>query len=148
MATEKREGASDGHGAASPRRTGGDATARDHLANERTYLAWVRTGIALVGFGILIAKLRYAAAEEGASAPIMVTDDGIIRRSALLGAGFAVLGIACLILGVFRYAAGERAILRGETLSPRPAQLYALTVLLVLLGLAVLLYLTDLWQPA
>jgi putative membrane protein len=32
---------------------------RDHLANERTYLAWIRTGIATMGFGVVIAKLRF-----------------------------------------------------------------------------------------
>lgn len=31
---------------------------RDHLANERTYLAWMRSAIALMGFGVLIARLR------------------------------------------------------------------------------------------
>jgi uncharacterized membrane protein YidH (DUF202 family) len=29
-----------------------EATARDHLANERTFLAYVRTSPALVGFGM------------------------------------------------------------------------------------------------
>ena len=36
---------------------------RDHAANERTYLAWIRTAIALMGFGFVIEKfnlfLRY-----------------------------------------------------------------------------------------
>lgn len=32
------------------------STARDHLANERTFLAWVRTSIAFIAFGILIVK--------------------------------------------------------------------------------------------
>jgi putative membrane protein len=31
--------------------------ARDHLANERTFLAWVRTSLAFVGLGILVAEL-------------------------------------------------------------------------------------------
>jgi putative membrane protein len=31
---------------------------RDHLANERTYLAWMRTAIALMGFGVVIVRLR------------------------------------------------------------------------------------------
>ncbi|CBN54906.1 MULTISPECIES: YidH family protein [Kamptonema] len=31
---------------------------RDHLANERTYLAWMRTAIALMGFGVAIVRLR------------------------------------------------------------------------------------------
>lgn len=37
---------------------------RDHLANERTYLAWMRTAIALMGFGVVIARLRYLLAPE------------------------------------------------------------------------------------
>ena len=31
--------------------------ARDHLANERTFLAWVRTGLAVIGLGVLLGKL-------------------------------------------------------------------------------------------
>jgi putative membrane protein len=31
---------------------------RDHLANERTYLAWMRSAIALIGFGVIIVRLR------------------------------------------------------------------------------------------
>ncbi len=30
----------------------------DHLANKRTFLAWVRTGIALMGFGFVISKFE------------------------------------------------------------------------------------------
>lgn len=31
--------------------------ARDHLANERTFLSWIRTSLAFVGLGILVAEL-------------------------------------------------------------------------------------------
>ena len=31
-------------------------SAGDHLANERTFLAWIRTSIALMGFGFVIVK--------------------------------------------------------------------------------------------
>ncbi len=34
------------------------ARVRDHLANERTYLAWMRSAIALLGFGVVIVRLR------------------------------------------------------------------------------------------
>jgi uncharacterized membrane protein YidH (DUF202 family) len=34
--------------------------ARDHLANERTFLAWVRTGIAIVVFGFAIGRFAIA----------------------------------------------------------------------------------------
>lgn len=33
------------------------SAARDQLANERTFLAWVRTGLGLIGVGLLLAKL-------------------------------------------------------------------------------------------
>ncbi|HOK48281.1 MAG TPA: DUF202 domain-containing protein, partial [Bryobacteraceae bacterium] len=33
---------------------GTDASARDHLANERTFLAWLRTAVALISLGIAI----------------------------------------------------------------------------------------------
>ena len=36
------------------------STARDHLANERTFLAWTRTGLALVGLGVGIDGLQRA----------------------------------------------------------------------------------------
>lgn len=34
----------------------GDSSMRDHLANERTLLAWVRTALAFIAFGIAIEK--------------------------------------------------------------------------------------------
>ena len=36
----------------------------EHLANERTFLAWVRTSIALMGFGVVIARLRFTLIES------------------------------------------------------------------------------------
>jgi len=32
--------------------------ARDHLANERTFLAWLRTGVTLMGVGIALVKFN------------------------------------------------------------------------------------------
>ena len=34
------------------------APIRDHAANERTFLAWIRTGIAVIAFGVVIAKFN------------------------------------------------------------------------------------------
>jgi len=39
------------------------ARARDHLANERTFLAWVRTGVAVVVFGFAIGRFAIAIRE-------------------------------------------------------------------------------------
>lgn len=40
----------------SPRNVPNDKKATEHLANERTFLAWVRTGIAIVSLGFVVAK--------------------------------------------------------------------------------------------
>ncbi len=70
---------------------------RDHAANERTYLAWIRTGIALMAFGFVIEKfdlfLRYLAADMPAHVPapgLHATDAGLI----LIATGLMVIGLA------------------------------------------------------
>lgn len=65
-----------------------DSTARDHLANERTFLAWVRTALGLVGLGVLLERL-------GASGEASV--------AMAAGIGFISFGGLCLIYSVSRY---------------------------------------------
>jgi putative membrane protein len=52
-----------------PARAGGEARVREHLANQRTLLAWIRTAIALMGLGFVVARfalfLRGLAGAEG-----------------------------------------------------------------------------------
>jgi putative membrane protein len=45
--------------------TNAGSTARDHLANERTYLAWIRTALALTGVGIGLLRWGGIANSEG-----------------------------------------------------------------------------------
>ena len=40
-----------------PLEAGPVAQLRDYLAEERTFLAWIRTGIALMGFGVVVARV-------------------------------------------------------------------------------------------
>jgi putative membrane protein len=78
---------------------------RDHLANERTLLAWQRTALALVGIGFLI--------ERFALDPIGTAD-----RGALLGAVLILCGAGVAIVGAYRFLRTERQIDSG---SYRPA---------------------------
>jgi uncharacterized membrane protein YidH (DUF202 family) len=41
----------------------------DELANDRTYLAWLRTGIACFGLGVIVAKVALIINASGASVP-------------------------------------------------------------------------------
>ncbi len=40
-----------------PRPPRPEARARDHLANERTFLAWIRTALGLIGMGFVLARM-------------------------------------------------------------------------------------------
>ncbi len=83
-----------------------EATVRDHLANERTFLAYVRTSLALVGFGFVIARL-----------------DPTSRLSLASGVVMLVGGIVMAIFGAHRYVDERRALIdnRTRTLGPTAA---------------------------
>jgi putative membrane protein len=111
--------------------------ARDHLANERTFLAWVRTGAAIVVFGFAIGRfsiaLRQLTALEGHPA----------RRSGIsvwMGASSIVLGVAMVVAGLFRYRQ-TRTRLDAGTFEPAGFVLDLVTILTVLFGLALAGYL-------
>ena len=94
----------------------GDSRARTHLANERTYLAWFRTGITLVALGL--AAAQFLGGEGGDT-------QRVVRALATLVIG---TGAAVMVVGLVRYREGRRRIDASEF---RPAwrSLSILTVL-------------------
>ena len=82
-----------------------EAAVRDHLANERTLLAWQRTALAVVAIGFLVDRFSL-----GPAAPTAV--------GSLLGIALIALGAAVSILGAFRFVRTEREI---DTQTYRPA---------------------------
>lgn len=90
---------------------------RTLLANERTYLAWVRTALALVAAGVAVSKLL----------PPLELIGG--RR--VLGAAIVALGAATGVLAYLRWRTNEARIRSGEGLqSDRAPQLMAAIVAL------------------
>ncbi len=87
-----------GGGSSGPldRRTLPEAAIRDHLANERTLLAWQRTALTVVGLGFLVDRFAFDSADTGVSA--------------LLGMGLIALGAALSVVGLQRYLRTEREI--------------------------------------
>jgi inner membrane protein YidH len=79
-----------------------DAARRTRLANERTYLAWWRTGLA--AFAVCIGLGRIVPGVTNVTSwPYQV-----------VGAGYGLLGIACMVVGHLRIRAVERAVDRGD----------------------------------
>ncbi len=79
-----------------------DATRRTYLASERTYLAWVRSGLTALALSIGIGRL-VPELSSGASWPLEV-----------IGAGFGLVGIVILGYGLIRERALRAALERGE----------------------------------
>jgi putative membrane protein len=111
--------------------------ARDHLANERTFLAWVRTGAAIVVFGFAIGRFSIAIRQLTALQGHGVRTAGI---SVWMGSGTIVAGLLLVIGGLMRYRK-NRADLDAGTFEPAGFGLDLLTILTVLIGLALAGYL-------
>lgn len=79
----------------------------DHAANERTFLAWVRTAIAIVGFGIIVERINLFGAAETSGA----TATGLL----LVGVGIALFAISA-----YRFLALRRQISEA-TVYPAPS---------------------------
>jgi putative membrane protein len=111
--------------------------ARDHLANERTFLAWVRTGIAIVVFGFAIGRFSLAMRQLTELSGHAVRTAGL---SVWLGAGSIVAGSLLVVAGLLRYRK-TRTQIDADTFEPAGFLLDLVTILTVLFGLALAAYL-------
>ncbi len=74
--------------------------ARDHLANERTFLAWVRTGVATIVFGFAIGRFSIALREFMKIQGYSSTTPGL---TTWLGIISTVGGVLLILAGLRRY---------------------------------------------
>ncbi|HLW84749.1 MAG TPA: DUF202 domain-containing protein [Candidatus Sulfotelmatobacter sp.] len=111
--------------------------ARDHLANERTFLAWVRTAAAIVVFGFAIGRFSIAIRQLTALQGHTVRTAGL---SVWMGSTTIVAGVALAVAGLARYHK-TRVQLDAGTFQPAGFVLDLVTILMVLFGLALAGYL-------
>jgi putative membrane protein len=103
-----------------------DSRARTHLANERTFLAWFRTGITLVALGL--AAAQFLARDVTPGVPLV---RGLSTIVIATGAGIVIVGMA-------RYQAGRRRI-DAEAFRPAGRSVTILTtaaLVVAVLGIA------------
>jgi putative membrane protein len=116
--------------------------ARDHLANERTFLAWVRTGVAVVVFGFAIG--RFAIAIQQLVQLQGNASQGNVSRTAGLSVWIGTIaifgGVVLTIAGLLRYR-HTRAQLESGRFEPAGFIVDLVAILVVLFGLALAGYL-------
>ena len=80
--------------------------AQEHLANERTFLAWVRTSIALISLGFVLTRVGPLISDG-----MKATSGG--ARLAPVGIGLMIFGALVTLLAAWRYDAVNRQIEAG-----------------------------------
>lgn len=113
----------------------------DHAANERTFLAWVRTSIAVMAFGFLVEKFDLFLAIAGQTTGRMISPRGEAVGS-IAGLLLILLGGAMLALSMVRFRKTARDIASPDKRMEGGARMdLLLTGLLLLLGAALFCYL-------
>jgi putative membrane protein len=116
-----------------------DRTSRfvtNHLANERTFLAYLRTAVSLMSFGIAINRFSFFLIESNAMPAWRILLPDLVH-SGQVGTGMVVIGMGLLGWAAMRYVQIFRQIER-QVFAPRPVHMLILTALVMagaLLGL-------------
>jgi len=76
---------------------------REHQANERTFLAWLRTSIALIGFGFAIARFGLFLRQIQLAVTQKPVATNSIFTSENLGVSLVIFGIIVICLAAWRY---------------------------------------------
>jgi putative membrane protein len=100
------------------------APRRTWLAAERTYLAWLRTGLGALGLALAVGRLL----------PALVDADHV--AFGVLGAGYGLLGVFVLFLGAYRAQRVRSALAAGRPVPTDFWEIWALTVSSIVLAVA------------
>ncbi|MFE1743632.1 YidH family protein [Coleofasciculus sp. H7-2] len=87
---------------------------REHQANERTFLAWLRTSIALIGFGFAIARFGIFLRQLNVTLTQQEPAINPLFSSENLGISLVIFGIVTIALGTWRYNQVFWQIERGD----------------------------------
>ena len=110
------------------------------LAAERTLLAWLRTGLALMGFGFVVARFGLFLHEMEATPGnhLSAQSHGVSVR---LGIFLLLLGVLVNLLSAWKYRRYLRLLASGVMPRPDPRLETLLAILLALVGVATAIYL-------
>lgn len=110
----------------------------DYLAAERTFLAWIRTGLALMGFGFVVARFGLFLRELAAT-----SHAGPLESSGLsiwIGTTLLLLGAAVNVTSTIHHVRLIGWLNRGEDVGRPSAAAIAIALILATLALALAAY--------
>jgi inner membrane protein YidH len=112
---------------------------RVYLAAERTLLAWIRTGLALMGFGFVVARFGLFLSELKAMQPeLQISSFGF---SLWVGTALIAIGVLVNIGSAMQHVYTIRTLKRGEYEGKPSAVAIAVAAILAVIGTAMAIYL-------
>lgn len=111
----------------------------DHLANERTFLAWIRTSIAIMGFGFVVVKFSLFIRQLSLALGEKMVLPGK-GYSPVIGISLVIIGALMALLAFIRYRNIERHLTKG-TYFPSFVLSLLMTLAIVFVSLLLILYL-------
>jgi putative membrane protein len=119
---------------------------QQYLANQRTFLSWVRTSIALIGLGFAIERFSLFLQQFR-----LITDPDTAGNaasataheySALVGIGMIVVGTGLIIYALKNYLDSNKTIASGKYM-PRNAIVYTASAAIIGLGIIMIIFLVG-----
>ena len=119
----------------------------DHAANERTFLAWVRTAIAVMAFGFVIERFDLFLQVSASQRQSQLNPHGSTFAN-IAGLAFIAIGVAMIVISGFRFMRTAKSI-ESEVEVPSTGERFdlALGALIGLLGASLFLYLSRAIVP-
>jgi putative membrane protein len=115
--------------------------ANDHLANERTYLAWVRTGVGIMAFGFVVAKFSLFVTQISVAlgTAAKMHTPGYAR---IIGVVLVVVGAASIMLSFVQYRRTEKQLRTGSYM-PSSWLPNLLTAIIAVMSIVLITYLIE-----
>ncbi|TAL50928.1 MAG: DUF202 domain-containing protein [Chitinophagaceae bacterium] len=115
--------------------------AREHLANERTLLAWIRTSIGIMAFGFVVVKFSLFIKQLS----FLLQKDIVIPQhgySSVIGIALVAVGATVLLLAFIKYKQTERQ-LNSDSFKSSSTLALSLTIIILLISVLLILYLIE-----
>ena len=125
-----------------PGRTGGlpERDPRVYMAVERTFLAWIRTGLAMMGFGFVVARFGMFLLELAAAHPAQTDDTP--KLSLWFGTALVIIGAFVNLVSAIQHVRIMRELRSGDARFGQPSVMgVVVAISLALLGAAMVSYL-------
>jgi putative membrane protein len=110
----------------------------DHLANERTFLAWIRTGLAIIAFGFVIERFGLLLRDLNVKISGQPVNTG--HYSTAIGITLTLLGVLVMAVALLNFMQARRSI-DLEQFHPHRGFAIFLTIITCLIGLILAVYL-------